>query len=58
MNSSTSMTIQELQFGVNAIFETQEKEIKSHLIQSNKTAEEILLEHLSKALQLLDRSTD
>jgi hypothetical protein len=58
MKNSTNITIAQLQNSVNKIFECQQNEVDLHLNQTRPNAEEVLLQHLAKALQLIDRSTD
>ncbi len=58
MKNSTVVTIQDLQISVNKIFECQQKAVDLQSKKPCQNAEEILLQHLAKALQLIDRSAN
>lgn len=56
MDLDTNVNILDFRNSVDQVFECKENSLNLNLNESRKSAEEILLEHLARALNLLDRS--
>lgn len=58
MESIPNISLLELENSVNKVFECQQKQVALELQNSTMQTEWLLMQHMLKAFQLIDRGTD